>query len=193
MSFDQIPSPRPMTSLHRPLVNGGGPGPSTLSKSRSYREAESSVSPNEDGGGYDYGGGTDDLTMLDDHSLQEDHSIGGNTDRRTTSFGEIDQDDEEEEEEDHEPTPKPTRQQRGKGKAIPSKEIRDRDQEIENDIAQGLNDVELEPESDASQDLPPVKRSKSSAETEGKTRSRSKKENRGMRTCCIVNFMFAVY
>jgi len=181
VDFDRIPSPRPISSLHKSLVNGGGPGPSTLSQSRSYREPESLAPTTDDGGEYDYGGGEDgDHTMSDDLSREEDHST---LDRRTTSFSQIDQDDDEdeEEEEDHEPTPKPTRQQKGKGKDISRQEMRGQDEEMENDIAQGLDDVELEPESDASHETPPVKRSKSAAATGGRKGSRSQKENRGMR------------
>lgn len=176
VDFDRIPSPRPISSLHKSLVNGGGPGPSTLSQSRSYREPESLAPTTDDGGEYDGGGGDGDQTMFDDHGREED-----TLDRGTTSFSQIDQDDEEEEEEeeDHEPTPKPTRQQKGKGKDISRQEMRDQDEEMENEIAQGLDGVELE--SDASQEMPPVKRSKSAAETGGRKGNQSKKENRGMR------------
>jgi centromere protein C len=106
--------------------------------------------------------------MVEDHSRLESHSP------EATSFGQIDQDDEEEEEE-HEPTPKPSRQQKGKGKAISRNDVRYQDEELENEVAQGLEDVEAEPESDASQEKRPVKKSKNAAETK-----RSKKENRRM-------------
>ena len=168
VDFDQIPSPRPLNAFHRALPNGG-PGPSTLSHSRMRQESDS---PNEDAGEYDYGAGEDeDRSMLDDHT----HQYRSPPDRRT-SFSQIDQDEEEEEEEEEEPTPKPTRLQKQKGKAVA------RPDQEEEQIAQGLEDVELEPESDSLQQRPPVKKPKGSAETGNRPSRSSKKENRGMQT-----------
>ncbi len=180
VDFDQIPSPRPMSSAQR--TAGNRPGPSNLSKSTSYRGIDpASESPDEGGA---FGEGDHDQNF-DDYGPQEnDFSVGDIP--RQSSFSRIDQDDDDqEEEEDQESTPKPSsRHGKGKGKEKSREsreELHEEDEEFEDEIAQGLGDVDLQPQSDASQEERPVKKSKRDVDKNGvETASRKKKENKRM-------------
>lgn len=181
VDFDQLPSPRPMSSVHRSGLNGG-PGPSGLSRTRSYREPEPpSDSPN---GNLDYGDEARDQSMFDDYRPQEDDSPGSFPHEKNFSRIEQDDDDEDEQEEeeaaDPEETPKPSRRlEKGKGKA--REEWPEQDEEAEDEIATGLGDVDLEPESDASREEPPQKKSKKvPVKRNTATKTQQKKENKRM-------------
>lgn len=182
VDFDQIPSPRPMSSAQRNA--GNRPGPSKLSKSTTYRGADLASDSPDEGGTFDYGEGDQDQNF-EDYGPQENDTSAGDIPRQT-SFSRINQDDDEqEEEEDQELTPKPSsRPGKGKGKEKSKEsreELHEENEEFEDEIAQGLEDVDLQPQSDASQEERPVKKSKRDVEKNGvETASRKKKENKRM-------------
>jgi len=118
---------------------------------------------------------------------------------RPRSFSRIEEDDEEqdeeqeqEEEEDRERTPTQSRRDKGKSRAV--REESREPSEVEDEIAQGLEDVGLGPGSEEEEEdfdqvpEPPVKKARveSPKKPGRKTKSTSKKENRG--ACFLVYF-----
>jgi len=173
LDIDQFPSPRPMSSAHR-FGRNGGPGPSGLTRTGSYREPEPpSESPNLESDE------TRDQNSFDDYGPQEDDSPAGLP--RETSFRWIDQDGNEEVE-DPEETPQPPRRlEKGKGKS--REEWPGQDEGAEDEIATGMGDVDLESESDALRDGRPQKSLKSKKHTvtsDTATKTQRKKENKRM-------------
>lgn len=163
MDFDRIPSPHPPNSTRRGAGHAG-PGPSSLRHSARNLDSEpesQSESENEPAGDYS-GGGYDD----DDDAEQADFDNFGQQDSpenqrtpRQSNFSTIEEADEEEEEAELEG--------------------------VEDEIAQGLEDVGLDMESQEEESEhepePPVKKTKVAEEKKKattKTQTRSKKENR---------------
>ena len=191
VDFDQLPSPRPMSSAHKSGLNGR-PGPSGLSRTGSYREPDPlSDSPNRNP---DYSDEARDQSMFDDYRPQEDDSPGRLAGE--TSFSRIEQDDDDDDEEeggggeavDPEETPKPSRRlEKGKGRA--TEELPEQDEDAEDEIATGLGGVDLEPESDASRDERPQKKSKKDpVKRDTATKNQRKKENKRMPCLIFVRF-----
>ena len=180
IDFDKIPSPRPNTSSQKRARNGV-PGPSSASKYMRMSLLEpNSGSP--DSGDQDNGIGPD---PFDDYAPRENQSPDQVSSRRT-SFGRLEQeedDDEDAQEEEEPPQETPSKRDKGKRKAVPHEEP-DQD-DVEDEIAQELENVGLGLDSDVDQETeeprPPVKKTR----TEGKnqkaqTQSKTKKENIGM-------------
>ncbi|KAF8163706.1 Mif2/CENP-C like-domain-containing protein [Crassisporium funariophilum] len=185
IDYDKIPSPRPTNSMQRNARNGG-PGPSSLSRSMRVSDPEPPSDSPDEAGDYDNGQDQD----FDDYAPQEGHSPPRSSPRRT-SFGRIeqDQDDEDEGQEQEEPphnTPLKSKQDKGKRKAERYEEP-EREEEVEDEIAQGLEDVDLGPDPDEEEDddttpQPPSKKPKKEVMREQpSTKSRTKKENRSPR------------
>ncbi|RDB22191.1 Centromere protein 3 [Hypsizygus marmoreus] len=193
VDFDQVPSPRPRGSIRKSV--GHGPGPSSLSRSIHARDLEQESDPPEndyddlENGGYnDQAGG----------SPNQDSPQG-------TSFTQMDQDDDDDEQDDpvgqqeydepeQEPTPPPARRDKGKGRATLSEVPEEPEDEVEDEIAKGLEDVQHQQYSDddqADEEEHPepeprkVKKAKFAAEERhkpvGRPRGKSKKENRDYR------------
>ncbi|KAK7038277.1 CENP-C-C domain-containing protein [Favolaschia claudopus] len=177
VDFDQVPSPRSPSSARRRATAG----PSRLTTQQLLNDGF------EDGGG---GGGDD----YNDYSGAPDDSP------RRMSFTEMDsRDDDEEEEdepapptpkkvpdEDEEPTPKKSVSPKRKARAAPEPEPEpepeeDNDSGMEEDIADGMEDVEMDPPDDNEQESdppapPPPK--KKSVKANAIVMSRRQKENR---------------
>jgi len=199
VDFDKIPSPRPLNSAQRSSRNAG-PGPSSLSKSIRARESTPDDPQDEEGGHYDYQ--EDDMgNGFGDYGPQETppDSSPKRGRGRPRSFSRIEEDDEEqdedqeqEEEEDRERTPTQSRRDKGKNRAV--REESREPSEVEDEIAQGLEDVGLGPGSEEEEEdfdqapEPPVKKARveSPKKPGRKTKSKSKKENRG--ACFLVYF-----
>ncbi|KAF9532781.1 Mif2/CENP-C like-domain-containing protein [Crepidotus variabilis] len=201
VNFDDIPSPRP-NSAKRGSRHAAAQS-SNLSRSNRTREREPSLdSPNEGGGGdYSYGGTNDmDQSGFDDYDPPQNDPPSDPPGE--TSFSRMNEDEDEgderrdepqdeEEEEDQEKTPKASSKQQDKGKAkatekTPRGRRRDPSEDgVEDEIAQGMDEVDLEPDSDGEQEERPTKKSKVSPVKEKKvpreTESRKKKENRPQR------------
>lgn len=207
VDFDQIPSPRPSSSQQRTARHGAGTaGPSSLRKSFAPPQdsPSASESDNEPAGDYTTGNYDDqmDQSGFDDYGPQEspdsqrtprqsNYSVQSNFSRIEE---EEDEEDEEEQEEEPEqpprqasssPVPPPSRNDRGKKKAPREETPQHLDEEVEDEIAKGLEDVEMGPDSaEESEPEPPVKKAKQKVAPEKKpppkTQTRSKKENRGM-------------
>ncbi|KAG6887605.1 hypothetical protein C0995_014084 [Termitomyces sp. Mi166 len=125
IDFDRIPSPRSSRK-------STGPGPSRLSSS--YVAPDDDSDDNDNAPDYGYGGDYDDQP-----DGSGDHDIP-----QGTSFREMDQDDDEQQEQpDEEPeeTPPPSKRDKGKGRATLSDVPEERESEIEDEIAQSLEDV----------------------------------------------------
>jgi len=119
---------------------------------------------------------------------------------RPRSFSRIEEDDEEQDEEqeqedDEDPEKTPTQSKRKKDKSRSVREeSREPSEEVEDEIAQGLEDVGLGPGSDEDEEdidqepEPPIKKARveSPKKPGRKTKSTSKKENRGV--CFLVYF-----
>ncbi|KAJ7029408.1 Mif2/CENP-C like-domain-containing protein [Mycena alexandri] len=160
VDFDQVPSPRTHSSARRST-----PGPSRLAAQQLLEQDEDDN--DFDGGGNDTYGGDND----NDYGV---HNPGDSP--RQLSFTEMDTRDDEEEEDDEPPVSSP---KRGKGKA------RAVEQDVEDDIARGMDDVDMgAPESDEEppapksppkKALPPVK---AKAKPPPKPASSTRKENR---------------
>lgn len=201
VDFDKIPSPRPLNSTQRSSRNAG-PGPSSLSKSIRARESTPDDPQDDEEGHYDYQ--EDDMgNGFGDYGPQETPPDPDSSPKRgrgrPKSFSRIEEDDEEqdeeqeqEEEEDRERTPTQSKRDKGKNRAV--REESREPSEVEDEIAQGLEDVGLGPGSDEEEeDLdqvpgPPVKKARveSPKKPGRKTKSTSKKENRG--ACFLVYF-----
>jgi len=193
VDFDKLPSPRPRALARKSTANGFGPGPSNLSKSIVPQDLDPDPDPEDDDidqGGIDGG--------FDDYGPQE----GGSPDQvspRRASFTEMDQDDERDEEEPEEELPEVevpvrTRRDKGKEREVPRQQERENDEgedeqdldpeeehSMEDEIAQGMEDVALGQHSDEEAEEEPL-RKKSRVENEkpkqagGKSRGKSKKE-----------------
>ncbi|KAG6809149.1 hypothetical protein H0H92_001399 [Tricholoma furcatifolium] len=128
IDFDHIPSPRRQSSSHHRST----PGPSRLSNS--FRAGDDDDDSDGDGNepAYDYGGDFDAQPSGEHHSPE------------ATSFMEMDQDDDEEQSH-HTPEPmltsSPDKSRKGKGRAALSDVPEERESDVEDDIAQGLEDV----------------------------------------------------
>ena len=190
VDFDRIPSPKARSQSKANY----GPGPSNLSKSISRRHVEPESDSPDEGGGYD-DGGQDNVDMdmddgnggFDDYGPQESSPTPRRRTSKQTSFTQMDQDDDEEEgeeDEPHEETPTKNKRDKGKGRAVVEEE--QEDEEVENDIANGLEDVEQGHYSDDEEGeeepevRPKAKKVKLPEETKPRTetRSRGKKENK---------------
>ncbi|KAJ2930701.1 hypothetical protein H1R20_g6395, partial [Candolleomyces eurysporus] len=179
VDFDKIPSPRPRTMAN------AGPGPSRLSRSYVAHDDEPSSEPQQDNGfddSMDIGRGG-----YDDYEPQP----ASDTTPRRTSFTHLDQDDDDDEE--NEPfndfaerddlgseTPK-HKNNKGKNRAV---ERDMEDEQMEDDIALGLSNVDQDEESQDEPEEPepePEPRKKkvkiSDEKPRTKTKSESKKEN----------------
>lgn len=205
VDFDRIPSPNPPNLTRRSAANGG-PGPSSLRKSIREPTPQSdpaSESDNEPAGDYGGGGGYDE-GGFDDYGPQE--SPEDQRTPRQAVFSRIEEEDENENEDQdqsrnwdrsddnqahQEMDETPTKNRKGKRKAVQDDPRYDED--VENEIAQGLDDVglgsEREEEEEERASPPPVKKTKVAREnkkvvttttnsTKPKTQTRSKKENR---------------
>lgn len=180
VNFDEIPSPRRASS--QKTAANARPGPSNLSHSVQAPDIDSD-SDQDDGGGYDDGGTNQ--HDFDDYGPQEALEA---TPRRT-SFLQIDQEDVEDEDAEMEdealPVATPVKVNKGKQKVALDEEPVE--EEVEEEITRGLEDVQ--PESDQDMDEPPepepVKppRKKVKLPDENmpqvKSKTGSKKENRG--------------
>ena len=175
------PPVTPPTIGRRSSTRNGGPGPSGLSRTGSYREPEPpSDSPDREPDE------TGDQNVFGDYGPQEDDSPGKLP--RETSFSQIEQDgDDDEEAQDPEETPKPARRlDKGKGK---SKEVwHEPDEEAEDEIATELGGVDLEPESDASRDGRPRKNLRFTKDTVTRDKSQRKRGNKRMPPSISVHF-----
>ncbi|KAJ7706854.1 Mif2/CENP-C like-domain-containing protein [Mycena rosella] len=150
VDFDQVPSPRPHGS------GGRTAGPSRLTKS-----AQELLDQDEDDEDYSGdGGGFDDYAQPD-----------GDSPPREVSFTEMDtreeDDEEEQDEEEEQPVASPTR---GKGKAV---------EEVEDEIALGMDDVDMAPpESDEEEEAPASPPKKAPPKPKPAPKPRVQKENR---------------
>ena len=145
VDFDRVPSPRlprtPMAvSRRRSIANGSAAGPSNLSRTTIDQSPQQQTYEPQDDGGMDGG--------FDDYGPQEESP-------QRTSFTQMDQDDVDDdrrlpEEQDVDDTPIPlSKRNKGKGrKENPPENLPREDTDVEDEIAQGLNDVELEQHSD---------------------------------------------
>ncbi|KAG5337289.1 hypothetical protein C0989_009918 [Termitomyces sp. Mn162] len=129
IDFDRIPSPRSSRK-------STAPGPSRLSTS--YVAPQDDSDDGDNAPDYGYGGEYDD----------QPDSSGEHDMPQSTSFREMDQDDDEQQEQPEEPdeepeegTPPSSRLDKGKGRATLSDVPEERESEIEDEIAQSLEDV----------------------------------------------------
>lgn len=185
VDFEKVPSPRdsPMLSNRRSLAYSRNSGPSHLSRSTVAQDEEEG----DDGGPVDYGGpdfeaggfdsGDDELPVQSSQHSQRRSSA--HTSRRT-SFAQMDQDEEEGERmSDNEDTP------RAKGKQRESINVPEPDYGFEDDIAQGLAQVEHEETIDMDEVEPLRKRTgrdrddDDSIEKYQRPNKKSKTENEG--------------
>ncbi|KAG6848207.1 hypothetical protein H0H93_002319 [Arthromyces matolae] len=181
VDFDRIPSPHSTRK-------STGPGPSRLSTS--FRADDVEDDDDDDDNEPDHGYGGDDY----------DEAPGGSDEQNIShaqSFKDMDMDvddeeqreqsDEEEPEEEPQPTPK---RDKGKGRATLSDVPEERESDVEDEIAMGLEDVAEERYSDDEQPEPdPSPRHKKKIKVledppkpkQQRTTSRAKKENRPQR------------
>ena len=178
IDFDKIPSPRRNTPSQKSARNGV-PGPSSASKYMRQSHLEpNSGSP--DLGNQDNGIGHD---PFDDYAPRENQSPDQVSPRRK-SFGRIEQEEDNEEEEEEPPQETPSKKDKGKRKAALN-EVPDQD-DVEDEIAQELENVGLGLDSDVDQEVeesrPPVKKAKTEDKSQkgAQTQSKRKKENIGM-------------
>ncbi|KAF9053118.1 Mif2/CENP-C like-domain-containing protein [Panaeolus papilionaceus] len=187
INFDDIPSPRPLGSSSR----HAGPGPSSLSRSTRMGDysPEIDTTYNND---YSHMDQDDDDDDDDDNGMGNDYGAQEASpppSSRRTTFAQMDQDEDEdmEEEEDNERTPTQNHKQANNRRRVERSPSRGHSNEdIEDDIAQGLQNVDDEPmEEDESEEEPaPPPPKKSKKEKEGPKKqviplqNRSKKENR---------------
>ncbi|KAF5313505.1 hypothetical protein D9611_008548 [Ephemerocybe angulata] len=208
VDFDKIPSPRPRNAAN------AGPGPSRLS--RSYVAREPSPESQDDDDNNDNG----DDTMQMDGGFDDDFGPqeGGESSPRRTNFAQMDQDDDDDDEnepfQDHLPPPededrrsetpkqnhKQTQKQKqdmGKGKGKSRAREESVDEQMEDDIARGLDDIsngqqsdqdveEPEPEPEPTPEPTPRPKKVKIAEQEKprsktQTQTRTQKENRDYR------------
>ena len=173
LDFDKIPSPRPNTLSHKSARNGLA-GPSSASKYTRVSQLEPN-SDSPDPGNQDYGMGAD---PLEDYAPQENRYTSASPRRK--SFGGIEQEEDEDEggqEEEEIPQESPSRD-KGKRKAALH-------EDVEDEIALELENVELGLDSDDDQEVeesrPPVKKTKTDRKNQkSQTQSKGKKENIGM-------------
>ncbi|KAJ7766613.1 Mif2/CENP-C like-domain-containing protein [Mycena metata] len=163
VDFDQVPSPRTHSSARRST-----PGPSRLAAQQLLEQDEGDN--DFDGGGNDTYGGDND----NDYGA---HNPGDSP--RQLSFTEMDTRDDEEEEDDEPPPVSSPKRGKGKARAV--------EPDVEDDIARGMDDVDMgAPESDEeppppkSPPKPKKKRSpvKEKAKPPPKSASSKRKENR---------------
>jgi centromere protein C len=157
VDFDKVPSPRPRTSLaaskRHSMANGTAPGPSNLSKSSVAPEANSS--PDR---------GQEDQSGMDASFADYGHpdTPPENSSPQHTSFLQMDQDDDGDEvnaEEQMLETPVQTSKVRkGKERATEQEGDLQEDNDVEMEIAQGLEDVDLADQSD--EEASPPKKAK---------------------------------
>ncbi|KAG6853030.1 hypothetical protein C0991_007401 [Blastosporella zonata] len=126
INFDSIPSPRSGRK-------STGPGPSRLSNSFRGDDAQDDSDDDDNDPGHGYGGDYDDQP-------------GGSGEHGGTSFQDMDQDDDEQQEEleeepEEEAQPTPSKRDKGKGRATLPDVPEERDSEVEDEIAQALEDV----------------------------------------------------
>ena len=152
VDFDRVPSPRPRTSLgparRKSMANGTAPGPSSLSRTTTDLDPNSSpdrMPPNESGM---------------DGNFEDDPQGSSirNSSPQQTSFLQMDQDDDEDTDtvQDMEETPvRPSKTRKGKERAQDSEQDQQEDHEVEREIAQGLEDVEFSHHSDTEMNAPP--------------------------------------
>jgi centromere protein C len=185
VDFDRVPSPRLQSgaSKRRSMANGSTPGPSKLSKSVVAESPENG--PEDDSG---IGGGFDDygpqeLTPTRESSPQQ------------TSFMQMNRDDDDDDDEggrgyeddepDMEETPIPmSKQSKGKGRAEMLPANRHADTDVEDEIARGLEDVELQTYSDERESEPPTKKSRTAHQSK---RGRERARKMDQRSCWFRN------
>ncbi|THH20901.1 hypothetical protein EW146_g546 [Bondarzewia mesenterica] len=160
VDFDNVPSPRPRSSLihtQRSSMHGASSaGPSRLSQSAATHEFDEDV-PMDDtiGGGFNDDGDDDfgdsgfepyDPSTTNGHS----ESYAPPATPRRTSFTQIGQEsDEEQEQEEHQTAMSNRSKGKGKGRAVNG--YQDDDDGIEDDIQQGLDDVDMQDVNDESE------------------------------------------
>ncbi|KAF8077557.1 Mif2/CENP-C like-domain-containing protein [Lyophyllum atratum] len=147
IDFDQVPSPRSQGAARKSTGYSSGPGPSRLSNSFHAQDFERDSEEEDDDEGHR------DARDYDDGPGEGDSPQG-------TSFMQMDQDDDDEEpeadhngvpddEEPEEETPPPSAKQRkGKGRAALPDVPEERESEVEDEIAKGLEDVHHQQYSD---------------------------------------------
>ncbi|KAF6763600.1 Mif2/CENP-C like-domain-containing protein [Ephemerocybe angulata] len=185
VDFDKIPSPRPRNAAN------AGPGPSRLSRSYVARAPISSPQDDDD---------DNDDTMQMDGGFDDDFGPqeGGESSPRRTNFSQIDQDDDDDDENEpfqDDPPPEDDRrsetpkQKQDKGKNKGKNRAREEDsadEQMEDDIARGLDDISNGQQSDQDQDPTPRPKKVKIAEQEKprsktQTQTRTQKENREYR------------
>ncbi|GLB34534.1 putative centromeric dna binding protein [Lyophyllum shimeji] len=146
IDFDQVPSPRPRGNVRKST----GPGPSRLS--RSFHAQDLQQDSEEDEAGAADGG----LSHYED----QDGDYNRDVSPEGTSFVQMDQDDDEEEEQEvthngipheepeEETPPPPTRRDKGKGRAPLPDVPEERESEVEDEIANGLDNNHYQQYSD---------------------------------------------
>lgn len=186
VDFDDIPSPRPRTSVSR----AAKAGPSSLSKpvlSRDFAfDSGSDNEPADYGNDMDVSGVTEMNGNYDaGNSPPSSQSPPQRSSPRRKSFTQIDEDPDgqEEDELEQQPSESPPRMDKGKRKARLD-DIQEEEEEVEEEIAPDMNDVQDElSEAERETSPPPKKKQRVTEEEKEKQRklrpSRSKKENRG--------------
>ncbi|KAJ7841776.1 Mif2/CENP-C like-domain-containing protein [Mycena leptocephala] len=172
VDFDQVPSPRPNGSARRTT------GPSRLG-AQELLDQDEEEEDYGDGSGGSGGGG------FDDYGAQDDYSGAHPGDSpRQLSFTEMDTRDDDDEEEDEVSPPKSS-PKRGKGKAKAAPEpVEDEDDGMEDDIARGMDDVDMAPpdsDEEPAQPQSPPKKTRPAAKEKPKpsaSKSKRQKENR---------------
>ena len=184
VDFDKVPSPRPRTSLaaskRHSMTNGTVPGPSNLSKS-TVPEPDTSpdhVQANESGLG----------DSFNDYGPPDTPTR--NSSPQHTSFLQMDQDDGDDVDDEHgmEESPVQTAKNRkGKERAKESEQNLQEDHDVEEEIAQGLEEVELGNHSDEGEAPPPNKKARTANDKPNV--QRNKKVARRSRTFFIYFFL----
>lgn len=169
IDFDQLPSHRPRKSG----ANGAAPGPSSLSQS--YLP-DPEPDDDHDQGGMDGG--------FEDYGPPENDDYAPQNTPRRASFTQIDQDEDEDEELDNgqadaeSPTRKLSKGKGGGRSQIPDTEEQQADQEMEDAIAQGLDDVELDAPSEDEDQQPRSKKLRIEKPKSKTPRGRSEKKEK---------------
>ncbi|KAH9952029.1 Mif2/CENP-C like-domain-containing protein [Amylocystis lapponica] len=186
VDFDKVPSPRPSAhSSRKSLPRVPSPRPSRLSQSTLTHQDDTQVDDGMDYGGPDFGGFvSDDDDEPPPVSVHQSHRKSIASSRRT-SFTQMDQDEEEEGQLEDMDVISPL-SMKAKGKQRANGDLPHQD--MEEDIAQGLADVDQVPEDvedgpqsrDNREDTPeerPAKKKKGANEGATKPRGRPRKEN----------------
>jgi len=150
IDFDQVPSPRSQGAARKSTGYTSGPGPSRLSNSFHAQDLQRDSEEDDDDEDHE------DARDYDDQSGGSDEGDSP----QGTSFMQMDQDDDDEEPEvdhngvpdDEEPEeetpPPPARRVKGKGRATLPEVPEERESEVEDEIAKGLEDVHHQQYSD---------------------------------------------